>query len=418
EQVVVEAGTGLAEHTLMHRPRFAPRGWFPVSAIALLVGCGAAADGAPLGTTHTDAGHGGDSGEVVATDSGTDDAGLTNSDARVVTEAGSTKDAGGGHPGSDAAAPIDSSPALDDAGTADTTPPRLLSTQFAPYFYTWGWGSGSYAFSNLVDMKSKGGPAAVTIAFVLSDGTCKATTDIQSNLADVQAYVAAGGHVKASFGGADGKYLESGCSDAASLAKALSDFVDQTGITDLDFDIEQGSSTSNATINAMRGQALKTVQDAKDISVSFTLPVNPDGLDALGKAVVQGALDAGVKVSIVNVMTMDYGDGTSNLGSVATGSADATAKQLQSMISGLSLADAYTMVGITAMIGHNDDTEVFSLDDAKTVAAWASANKLGLLSYWAIQRDEKCPSGVDLDVCSGVNGATFDFSAVFAAVGK
>jgi chitinase len=267
-------------------------------------------------------------------------------------------------------------------------------------------------------MKSKGGPSAVTIAFVLGNGSCTTTTDIQSNLSDVQAYIASGGHVKASFGGADGTYLESSCSDANGLASAISDFVDQTGITDLDFDIEQGSSTSNPTINAMRGQALKTVQDSKGISVAFTLPVNPDGLDDLGKAVVQSALDAGVKVSIVNVMTMDYGDGTTDLGSVATGSADATAKQLQSMISGLSSSDAYAMVGITAMIGHNDDNEIFSLDDANTVARWAQTNKLGLLSYWAIQRDEKCPSGIDLDVCSGVNGGTFDFSAIFAAVSK
>ncbi|MCU1279302.1 MAG: Chitinase [bacterium] len=291
------------------------------------------------------------------------------------------------------------------------------STELAPYFYTWGWGSGSYAFSSLASMKSQGGPSAVTIAFVLSGGGCKVSSDIQANLADVNAYEAAGGHVKASFGGADGTYLENACSSAGALAGAIASFVDQTGITDLDFDIEQGSTSSNSTINAMRAGALQSVQASRGIKVSFTLPVNPNGLDSLGLDIVKAAVAAGVRISHVNVMTMDYGSGT-DVGSSALSSVDATATQLQSIIGGLGSAAAYQMVGATPMIGHNDDSEVFSLDDASTLAAYARQKRLGLLSYWAIQRDEKCPSGVDLDRCSGVNTSTFQFSKIFAAVSQ
>ena len=288
-------------------------------------------------------------------------------------------------------------------------------TEYAPYFYTWSWGDSSYAFSSLMQMKQKGGPAAVTIAFVLSGGGCTVSTDIQNNLADVKAYVAAGGHVKASFGGADGTYLENACADAASLASAISGFVDATGITDLDFDIEQGTKSSNATINALRATALAKVQAQKNIRVAFTLPVNPDGLDSLGLDIVKSALAAGVKISFVNVMTMDYGNGT-NLGTTPIGSVDATAKQLQAAISGLSSADAYHMVGATAMIGHNDDTEVFSLDNATTLIAYAKQKKLGLVSFWAIQRDEQCPAGVDLNLCTGVNASAFQFNQIFESV--
>ena len=301
-----------------------------------------------------------------------------------------------------------------DGGTSDGGTPAVV-TEYAPYFYTWGWGSSSYAFSSLVQMKQQGGPSAVTIAFVLSGGGCTVSTDIQNNLADVKAFVAAGGHVKASFGGADGTYLENACSDATSLGNAISSFVDATGITDLDFDIEQGSTSSNAAINAMRGTALAKVQAQKHIRVAFTLPVNPDGLDSLGLAVVKAALDAGVQVSFVNVMTMDYGNGT-NLGTTPIASVDATAKQLQSLVAGLSLDAAYRMVGATAMLGHNDDTEVFSLDNAATLVAYAKQKKLGLVSFWAIQRDEKCPAGVDLDVCTGVNSAAFQFHQIFDGV--
>jgi chitinase len=311
------------------------------------------------------------------------------------------------------AAPGSSADAAPGSGDA----PTATGIEYAPYFYTWGWGSGSYAFPSLAAMKAQGGPRAVTIAFVIADGGCKATREVQDNLADVRAYVAAGGHLKASFGGASGTYLESACGDAGALATAISDWVDATGITDLDFDIEQGDATSNPTINAMRATALEQVQQAKGIRVAFTLPVNPDGLDARGKAVVQSALDAGVQISFVNVMTMDYGaDPNLDLGQTAISSADATAHQLTAMIPGLSLADAYRKVGATPMIGTNDDGNVFAQADATALAQWAAPHHLGLLAFWAIQRDEACPGGTELDLCTGVNSAPFEFNTIFAAV--
>jgi hypothetical protein len=327
---------------------------------------------------------------------------------------------GGGSDGSDGGTASDDGGDPGDLATGshggDLGPPALgVVTEYAPYFYTWGWGSSSYAFSSLAQMKQQGGPAAVTIAFVLSGGGCTVSTDIQNNLADVKAFVTAGGHVKASFGGADGAYLENACADAASLAAALSGFVDATGITDLDFDIEEGATSSNATVNARRATALAMVQAQKHVRVAFTLPVNPDGLDSLGLDIVKSALAAGVKISLVNVMTMDYGNGT-NLGTTPIASVDATAKQLQAAIAGLSSDAAYRMVGATAMIGHNDDSEIFSLDNAKTLVAYAKQKQLGLISFWAIQRDEKCPSGIDLNLCTGVNTSTFQFHQIFDGV--
>src|SRR5262249_4555611 len=51
--------------------------------------------------------------------------------------------------------------------------------EFAPYFETWAWGDSSYSFTSLVDMKNKSGVNGATLAFVLADGGCKATRDIQ-----------------------------------------------------------------------------------------------------------------------------------------------------------------------------------------------------------------------------------------------
>lgn len=287
------------------------------------------------------------------------------------------------------------------------------TTEFAPYFYTWGWGSSAYAFSSLADMRAKGGPAAVTIAFVLAGNGCSASADIHNNLADVRAYTAAGGHVKASFGGAAGTYLEYNCATSGALATALTQFVDDTGITDLDFDLEQGSASSNAALNQRRAAALKQVQDARHIRVAFTLPVAPSGLLQDSIDIVQAALNAGVQISFINGMTMDYGNGT-NLGTVPIQSIDSLAQQIRGMLPSLSLAQAYRMVGATAMIGKNDDAETFSIANANTLIAYARQKQIGLVSFWAIQRDQVCSGTSDLDRCSTVNSSRFQFSTIFA----
>lgn len=279
-------------------------------------------------------------------------------------------------------------------------------TEYAPYFPTWTWDNGStYPYSNLVDLRNKTGITGVTLAFVLAGNGCKTDGDVISHVADIKAFVAMGGHVKASFGGAAGTYLEYNCGDPDSLAAAMTAFVDTTGIKDLDFDIEQDGAYG---LSSLRGKALKKVQDSRGIKVSFTLPAEPGGLADGGKQVVQGALGAGVQISHVNLMTMDYGQFQGQpLGPVAIQSVNGARGQLKSMIGGLSDAQAYAMLGATAMIGTNDTGEVFSLADAAQLATFARDNKLGLVSFWSIDRDRKCSSG--FNDCSTKNSGSFDY---------
>ena len=300
-----------------------------------------------------------------------------------------------------------------DAGVV--TPPSGGTTEFAPYFFSWAWGDSSYAFTSLVDMKAKGGPSAVTLAFVLSDGGCDATTDIHAQRADIQSYVAAGGHVKASFGGASGTYLEYACATSGELAAALGRFVDDTGITDLDFDLEQHTQSSTPALNRLRAAALKQLQTDKHVRVSFTLPAAPTGLLQESLDILQAVVDAKVEISIINGMTMDYGNGT-DLSTTPIRSVDGIAQQVRALYPTLGIDEAYRLVGATAMIGKNDDDETFTLDDARLLIDHARQHKLGLVSFWAIHRDQICPPGNSIELCSRVNTATFDFSAIFASV--
>jgi hypothetical protein len=335
----------------------------------------------------------------------------------------SSDDAGGATPspgqGDDAGSPPEGSGDAGGVTKKDGGATPSSSLDYAPYFPTWVWGGSGYSFTGLAELQKKSGLNEVTIAFVLSNGGCNTTQDIEQNLSDVKAFTAAGGHVKASFGGADGNYVESQCANATALAAAIESFVEATGITDLDFDVEQDPMETDA-VNAMRGAALKMVQDSKGIKVAFTLPANPSpggGLTDEGKSVVSNAVAAGVTVSHVNFMTMDYGDGYggSALAPVVIGSLNDGHTQIMSLVSGISAEAAWGMVGVIPMIGKNDDSEVFSLDDAKTVAQFATTNHIGLVSFWSIDRDQP---GSDYNNASTVETTAFAFDAIFAAALK
>lgn len=361
---------------------------------------------------------------------GSDTGSAKDSSVPPKSDSGSAPSADSGSPSKPDAASKPDTATTPDTAVTDTAPPPpappppvTSTTEYAPYFYTWGWDNSAYAFKNLVDMKTKTGLDAATLAFVLGQSGCTTSRSVQDHASDIAAFKAAGGHVKASFGGASGSYIENNCTSAASLASAITAFVDETGITDLDFDVEQAGAM-NATVNSRRSTALASVQAARGIKVSFTLPAYPastsgsgGGMSTEAYAVVQSALAAGVTISHVNLMTMDYGASYSSgrkMGDLAVSAVQACAKQLQKLIPGLTTSSAYGMIGATPMIGENDvASEVFGLADATILANWAKANHLGLVSFWAIQRDVPCSGGVDLALCSNAQTKSFQFNDIF-----
>jgi len=317
--------------------------------------------------------------------------------------AGSSGPAGGGGAGSSGLAGGGGAPTTAGAAGAIAT----SKTEYAPYYEIY---SDTGAFDSLVDLQKKAGLNAVTLAFVLKGDGCSTDSTVSENLDDIKAFIAAGGHVKASFGGAAGAYVETGCADATTLAGAIGKFVDETGITDLDFDIEQNGPLST-DMNVRRGQALKMVQDSKHISVSFTLAVNDNGLPSKPLNCLTSALDAGVKVSHVNIMVMDYGDmpqGTA-IAPIAISSLNATHAQLKKALPGLTDEQAWAMLGATPDIGQNDDNEIFTLADAQALTDFAIEHHLGLITFWNIQRDQVCGKGE----CSEHDQANFDYHRIF-----
>lgn len=295
--------------------------------------------------------------------------------------------------------------------------PLAHATEVAPYFETWVYGS-STAPSTLVQAKSAGGVMAATMAFGVSGGGCSLGGGLEANMSgagktDIVNFQAAGGRVILSFGGASGTYLESACSDDG-MYNLVKSVIDTTGARAIDFDVE-GDQLDVASLNTRRNNVVKRLQAAyPGLYVSYTLPVDPTGLESDALTVIRSANSAGVNVSMVNVMAMDYGDASTTMGARAISAATGTFNQIKAIFTGKTDAQLWAMIGVTPMIGVNDtQSEVFRQADATQLTTFAQQKGLGLLSYWALQRD--MPGGSDYNDFSLVNTKAYEFYTIMAA---
>jgi hypothetical protein len=314
--------------------------------------------------------------------------------------------------------PATTSPA--PSTSASTGTGTTASAGFAPYVDT-----SLYPAFDLLASVSATGVKDYNLAFVTDGGGCTpkwgGVTDLASDgvAAQIGALRAKGGDVRVSFGGASGSELATTCSSADALAAAYGKAVDAYQLTKVDFDIE-GGALPNAAANTRRAQAIaKLQQQHPNLNVSFTLPVMPEGLTQDGVNLLAGAKSAGVGIDTVNIMAMDYGPAYSgDMGTYAEQAATATQAQVKSVL-GLSDSAAWKAVGVTPMIGVNDVTsEIFKVDDATQLVAFAKAKGLGPLSMWSATRDKQCAGGAKNyadATCSSIVQADSAFSKAFAA---
>ena len=259
----------------------------------------------------------------------------------------------------------------------------------APYVESWNG-------TSVTNLANTTGHKFWTLAFIISNGGCTATwngdTPLSSNLYlnDINSLRAMGGDVIISFGGAAGIELGQACTTVASLQAAYQSVITKYNLTWIDLDIEGASIADTASVNR-RNQAVRALQVANpNLRVSYTLPVNPTGLDGNGTNLLSNARANGTRVDVVNVMAMDYGSCGIDMGAAAVSAANGTRNQIASL--GMT-----SSVGVTPMNDVNDTTcEVFSTANARTLVNFAQANSfVRRLAYWAIGRD---PSHAHLNI--------------------
>jgi chitinase len=265
---------------------------------------------------------------------------------------------------------------------------------------------------------SSDGLRAYTAAFAIGEGC----SDIWGDTLPIGSDPTIGGEISqaksegaqviVSSGGAAGLPLSFSCTNQSTIDAGYQAIINDYGTDYLDFDIE-GAAIANTTGIDQTFQAMKDLKASNPSLVwSVTVPVLPTGLDNYGTALLQDAKNMGVTIPIVNVMTMDYYEGNIEMGSAAISAAEATLSQMKAVNSSYT----YANVGITPMIGINDDGSTFTTSDASTVASWAGSNGIGRLAFWSVDRDQSCPGGnggAASSTCSGVSQSTGQFTKAF-----
>jgi len=238
-----------------------------------------------------------------------------------------------------------------------------------------------------------------TLAFLTSQSGCTLQWEdggdgVGAFASQISSIQNAGGNVIISFGGEGSTELAQSCTNVSQLTAAYQNVVNTYGVTRLDFDIE-GNTLADTAATSLRDQALAALQaEDPSVQIDFTLGVSAQGLPTgTGSeyALLQDAKSKGVKVSIVNLMTMDFYDGSNNDLGDAESAAQGAAGQLSSLY-GISTSAAYAMMGLTPIAGTNDDGTYFSTGNAQSLESFAASNGVAELSFWEIDGYDK-PTG-------------------------
>jgi chitinase len=286
---------------------------------------------------------------------------------------------------------------------------------FAPYMYI---GAGDHF--QITKCDDACGQKFYTIAFIITGDHGNPAWDgrwpVEDNLyADqINAIRARGGDVIVSFGGEAGTEMAIAETNMPVLEAKYQSIIDRYKLTWLDFDIE-GDALKNAAANRRRNTVLAQLQ-ARDpgLIISYTLPVDPNGISAESQSLLADAVAKGVTVHSANVMTMDFGAGYSKgkkMSDVSIASAIRAHEQCRAISPDI-------QIGLTPMIGQNDERdEIFTQDDAKALKEWAEKQPwICSLSFWAVNRDAGHPgkdkTGNDT---SGVPQKPWEYTAIFKA---
>ena len=288
---------------------------------------------------------------------------------------------------------------------------------FAPYMYL-----GADDGFKLTDCDDACGQKFYTLAFIIADKNNNPAWDgrwpmEENRYADqIEQIRKRGGDVIVSFGGEAGKEIALVEPDVEKLQEKYEAILDRYHFTWLDFDIE-GKALENTAANERRNTVIARLQKERpELVVSFTLPVDPNGISDESLTMLADAKARGVKVHSANVMTMDYGPRHSKgkkMSDVAISSATKAHEQCAEI-------DPSIQIGLTPMIGQNDvKSEVFTLDDAKALRAWADAQPwVCSLSFWASNRDNGKAGQKGGNTRSGIDQRPWDFTNIFKGFTK
>ncbi|WP_329458897.1 carbohydrate-binding protein [Streptomyces sp. NBC_01497] len=211
-----------------------------------------------------------------------------------------------------------------------------------------------------------------------------------------------------STGGAAGNFT---CGSTAGMESFIARYA-SPNLVGIDFDIESGQSQSD--IQNLVAAAAGAQAQYPNLQFSFTLATlgasdgSYGGVNSLGNQVVQAVLGSSLKKYVINLMTMDYGNASSSVCVVSSGSCQMAQSAIQAV---KNLEHTYgvpaSKIAVTPMIGMNDATsETFTPADVDTLTSYTVSNGLAGLHYWSLDRDTPCSDTYASPTCNSVPSTT------------
>ena len=286
-------------------------------------------------------------------------------------------------------------------------------TIVSPYVYLWGLNNKVYPFQKLSEIPS--GLKCITLAFILGSSIKnQLNPEILQSISELKEWKDSGKEIILSFGGALGPYISDTMNLDTQYQEVLKVYT-QLGYTKndsffIDFDVEGSYIASKETTNSINNLILLLQKDFPLLKTQFTLaviapdgPNNPGGLPDSQLQFIGSAIDSKVNLQCINLMVMDFYNPKfySKMGEACIN----TAKKVYSQLSQFNFG--YNNIGVTPMIGVNDDTSVFSLDDCKELTLFVNEFKLGFFGYWALNRDNGTKQ--NLPISSMIDQKNYDF---------
>jgi hypothetical protein len=223
-------------------------------------------------------------------------------------------------------------------------------------------------------------------------------------LEQIEAIRKRGGDVIISFGGQAGRELAIVEEDPDALEKMYQSIIDRYKFTWLDFDIEGSNLEKNPQASERRNAVLARLQKKNPgLTISYTLPVDPNGITQASRKLLADAKAKGVKVYSANLMVMYFGQRFINKGKsegeLGIDAAKAAYAQVQKI-------DPALQIGLCPCLGRNGSgDEVFTIEDAKTLKAFADKTPgVCSLHFWSVNGDAKG---------KGADGKAWAFTRVF-----
>lgn len=211
-----------------------------------------------------------------------------------------------------------------------------------------------------------------------------------------------------STGGAAGTFS---CGSASAMESFIARYA-SPNLVGIDFDIEGGQSAS--TIQSLVAAAAGAQAQYPNLRFTFTLATlgasdgSYGGVNSLGNTVVQAVLGSNLNKYVINLMTMDYGNASSGVCVVVSGSCEMAQSAIQAV---KNLEHTYgvpaSKIAVTPMIGMNDATsETFTPGDVDTLSSYASSNGLAGVHFWSLDRDTPCANSYASPTCDSVPSTT------------